>query len=47
MKPNNIEFICRTIVCIASLTCTTAAAIMFQKPALLWWYVLVLFMIDA
>lgn len=37
-KLKKIELICRAVVCVASLVCTTIAALEFQNATVLWWY---------
>lgn len=38
MKHEKVELICRVVVSVASLVCTTIAALKFQNASILWWY---------
>jgi len=38
MKRYYIELVCRTVVSVTSIVCTTIAALKFQNAAILWWY---------
>lgn len=41
---SNFKFamLCNAIICVAYMICVTTAAMHFDKPGLLWWYILVL-----
>lgn len=46
MLNNKTDLICKTLATIVAFVCITYAAIYFQKPSLLWWYIVPLFIIG-